>query len=168
MKLYFILFGLISASFAGWSVHQTSATNSLIVSATLGTKAYFTGGSNTNPGLIDIYDASSNSWSTKTRPTSGGTYSMIAAAGNVVAIAGGMGEEDFSSTVDILDTTTDTWSTISLGRGTALGTGFGIAGKLVFVGGFTAAYSQDDTVDIFDATTFTHTTATFPVVYVFL
>ncbi|HVT86544.1 MAG TPA: PKD domain-containing protein [Chitinophagaceae bacterium] len=121
--------------------------------ATNGNKIFFAGGTTppTAPGLhpssrVDIYDVSTNTWSTAelSEPRWGLT---AVASGNKVYFAGGTGLSGSraaqSSRIDVYDLAADTWSTLELPRPGWYSSVAG-AGGIYFAGG--------TAIDIYDPT----------------
>ncbi len=126
---------------------------------------------------IDVYDVSSNSWSSTA--LSEGRYGVTAtAAGNKVLFAGGFRSYtrddepyDFLGIVDIYNLSTNTWSIAQLSEARA-GMATAIVGnKVFFAGGYSTNYAggffnnasyatiYSNRVDIYDATNNTWSTA---------
>lgn len=154
--------------------HATlSEARSDIVSTSVGSKAIFAGG--TIPGYgsdisryttaVDIYDATSDTWSTaslskargRISVTSVGTKAIFAGGDNYTEV--GADDDEITATVDIYDSLTNTWSTANLARARHSISAISVGSKALFAGG-TAKNKNGEidkevsrTVDIFDAST---------------
>lgn len=118
----------------------------LSVAAAVGNKIIFAGGIPVpvGPGpnfsaTVDIYDATTNSWSTASlsQPRSGMT---VATMGTKVFFAGGTGmlpsgRVGLTSRVDIYDAVANTWSTMEMPHADGLLSSLASGNKLVIVGG---------------------------------
>ena len=152
-----------------WSVSALSATRgsktSHLCAASVGTKAMFAGGtdSNGNPtSLVDIYDAVTGTWATAS--LSQARYSLAAVTvGSRVIFAGGTksNQHIYSDMVDIYNDQTGTWSTATLSQARSELAGATLGTMAIFAGG--NAYSgihYSDVVDIYDTATDTWSTTT--------
>ena len=131
------------ASTNSWSVIQLSEPRSGLAVASHGNKVFFAGGFKSLgfqnivvSNKVDIYDISSNSWSTTTL-SEARTGMAATTVGHKVMFAGGnyFGWWPVSNRIDIYDVSTNTWSTTSLSEarsGPAVGT---INDKAFFAGG---------------------------------
>jgi len=122
--------------------------------ASAGNKILFAPGypSGTVSSRIDIFDISTNSWSTAelSQPRTGVTTVVL---GNKIFLGGGWAGRDPSSRVDIYDAVTNTWSTaeLSMARGNMCAAAAG--NKVLFAGGANGFFKYSTTVDIYDAVT---------------
>jgi hypothetical protein len=123
---------------------------------------------------VEIYDALSNSWSTKTFSQAQTQYSP-AAFDNKIYLAGGYtstfgADYTFSDVVHIYDVITNTWSTTTMSQPKALMTAVGRDGKIFWAGGFDSAWADanDDYVrlvndiEIYQINTGSHSHHFFP------
>jgi hypothetical protein len=97
-------------------IGNLSIARNLIATVAAGNKIFFAGGRNSTGHVsrVDIYDISSQSWSTA-ELSSARIHIKAIACGNKVFFAGGDGEGDEnSSRIDIYDLTTQLWSTAEL------------------------------------------------------
>ncbi len=146
--------------------HTSGATPGLIdngVAVSAGTKALFAGGTGTSStgyrsSAVNIYDVTTNSWSTTTLPSGPRQYLAGTAVGTKAFFAGGETSSAITAEVDIYDVSTGSWSTTALPSGprenlaaTTVGT------KAIFAGG-----SGSAAVDIYDTTTGTWSKGTLP------
>ena len=93
-----------------------SIARALVATVTAGNKIFFAGGRNNTGAVarVDIYDISSQSWSTTELSLARSLIKAIA-CGNKVFFAGGDGNGFLnSSRIDIYDLTTQSWSTAEL------------------------------------------------------
>jgi hypothetical protein len=154
---------------ATWSTAALSVPRGLIGAVTVGNRAYFAGGATTqSPGgnasgfsnLIDVYDATTNGWSTMTMPHFRYDFTPLAINGKIIFMGGGTPQ------VDIYDTTKNLWATTNLAEDSNSASRGGYAAAVVghqavFYGGTYGAQYQDH-IDIYDADTNTWTTKTLP------
>ena len=136
--------------------------------ASAGNKILFAGGSSTLDGhssRVDIYDITTQSWSTA--ELSEGRFDISAiAAGNKIFFAGGeIGDGTFpTKTVDIYDASTNTWSVAVLSEpGKRMATA-AAGNKVFFAGGeggvaASSRINRAETVDIYDLNTKTWSVA---------
>lgn len=151
-----------------WSSASLSLARSNLSAASLGTQAFFAGGTVPSGSFqavhsdrVDIYDASTGLWSTATLSE---RRSSIAAqqVGNQLVFAGGWSSPappaQGTATVDIYDTTSG-WSTatLSVPRVNIAST---TVGSLALFAGGSDLYSTSNAVDIYDSASGTWTTAT--------
>jgi len=135
--------------------------------ASVGNKIFFAGGSlyGRHSSRVDIYDITTQSWSTAELSQGRSQISAIA-AGNKIFFAGGeIGDGTLETkTVDIYDASTNTWSVAALsesGRNMAVAA----AGNKVFFaggeGGFSASsrLNRAESVDIYDLSSSTWSVA---------
>ena len=112
---------------------------------------------------VDIYDVSTNTWSTA--ELSAHRYGIAAiAVGNKIFFAGGeSGDGAFNSlysNVDIYDVSTNTWSVASLSLPRSSIAVAAIGNKIFFAGGeFNWNYDNTNLVDIYDVSTNTWSTS---------
>ncbi|WP_345954431.1 kelch repeat-containing protein [Mucilaginibacter sp. PAMB04168] len=134
--------------------------------AGIGSKIVFAGGFSYTTAkdgkyskTVDIYNTSTNAWTTA-QLSEAREGLAAAAAGNKILFAGGSSETTtYSKTVDIYDVVTNTWSTAQLSEGRHKLTATAIGNLVVFSGGANSSSSNSSTVDIYDVTTNTWTTA---------
>ncbi len=137
-----------------------------LVSATAGNKILFAGGIRGSgyTSRVDIYDITTNTWSTA-ELSNGDRQGMVAASvGNKILFAGG-GDNDngiVTSRVDIYDVSTNTWSIAELSKAREYLAATTIGNKVFFAGGgsWEPYYVGSDVVDIYDNSTNTWSTAT--------
>ncbi|MEP7377363.1 MAG: kelch repeat-containing protein [Chitinophagaceae bacterium] len=148
------------------AANQLSIARTFIAAATLGNKIYFGGGFNGTATVktIDIYDASTGSWSTSQLSVARENMAA-AAAGHKIVFAGGQTNNDyassfFSSAVDIYDDVTGLWSTASLSNPQTYINAGAAGNKILFGGGLSAPISE--TVDIYDVSANTWSTHRLP------
>ena len=157
-------------------IGSLSSARSGIKCATAGNKIMFAGG--WTPYLtsdIDIYDFSTNTWSTSTLTREYGldrAEITIASVGDKILLAGGsasMGDiyDIQSSKVDIYNATSNTWSTANLSEARHRSAATSVGNKVVFAGGGywvntpqNYHWVRSNVVDIFDNTTNTWTSDT--------
>jgi len=153
-----------------WTIAQLSQARQGMGVAVLGNKIFFAGGivprvgpphgcyitngGDTRRSEIDIYDASTNTWSTA--QLSSVRMPVGASAGNKVVFAGD--DEYFTAGIDMYDAGSNSWSTSSLSAGRQIYQP-AVAGNKIFFGGGSSGmmygansgnlYKQ---IDIYDAT----------------
>ena len=135
-----------------------------LVSATVGNKIFFAGGQRAITGYssrVDIYDITTDTWSTA-ELSSGDRLGMATARiGTKVFFAGGR-ENDTgipTSRVDIYDASTNSWSTAELSKARSYLAAATIGNKVFFAGG--GFYSMgSNVVDVYDNSSNTWTTST--------
>ncbi|MDB5222496.1 MAG: hypothetical protein JWN83_1163 [Chitinophagaceae bacterium] len=149
-----------------WSTAELSEGRFGIGSAVLGDKIFFAGGgvqqnnglgewqySGVSSSAVDIYDASSNTW---TRAQLGSERSPVgASAGNKVVFAGGDNNYP-SARIDIYDAVTNVWSTSSLSEPRHISQAATAGNKIFFAGGGVGIHSGSGghlskRIDIYDA-----------------
>ena len=145
-----------------WTSKSTNSNFKLSVgrynlaAAAAGNKIFFAGGltnSTTYSSVVDIYDISSESWSTTTLSVARSNLAA-AAAGNKIFFAGGLiNSTTRSSVVDIYDISSESWSTATLSLPRSRLAGAAVGNKILFAGGEYAANSATNIVDIYDITT---------------
>jgi len=150
-----------------WSVHWLVPDNPQFTHfrlgaaiASVGDKILFAGGGDgmgdNQTSRVDIYDASSGSWSKADLSTErqGVTAAVV---GNKVLFAGGFGYAvgnnwgEFN-TVDIYDNSNNSWSTTALSQARMDITATTAGNKVYFAGG-RSGVNASNAIDIFDATT---------------
>ena len=136
--------------------------------ASAGNKILFAGGLLENwqySSRIDIYDITSNTWSTS-ELTVPGYHIKAVACGNKIILAGGEHDYGFPSKfIDIYDATTNTWSVDSLSQPRFDMTIGAVGNKVFFAGGEMRSLAGDysSTIEIFDLSTRSWTTTNFNV-----
>jgi len=138
-----------------------------LVSAAVGNKIFFAGGQRTITGYssrVDIYDITTNTWSTAELSSANRMGMAAATVGNKVLFAGGMENDNGiqTSRVDIYDASTNTWSTAELSKARAHLAAATIGNKVFFAGGgsWEPYFVGSNVIDIYDNATNTWTTAT--------
>jgi hypothetical protein len=137
-----------------------------LVSATIGSKIFFAGGQSATgyPSRVDIYDITTNTWSTAELSSVNRLGMATATVGNKVFFAGGIELDNgiTTSRVDIYDATTNSWSTAELSKARAYLAAATIGNKVFFAGGgsFDPSFVGSNVVDIYDNASNTWTTAT--------
>jgi N-acetylneuraminic acid mutarotase len=124
-----------------------------------GNKIFFAGGvsaPNTRSSRVDIFDITSQSWSTAELSIPRGYLSAVA-AGDKVFFAGGYAI-GASSRVDIYDLITQTWSIAELSEARAYIETAAVGNKVFFAGGSNGS-SYSSRVDIYDISANTWSTA---------
>lgn len=146
-----------------WSSANLSLARQGLAAATLGNKVFFAGGGYLNSSanwvnsdVVDIYDNSTNTWSTS--KLSEGRMDLAAISiGNKIYFAGGRSGMTVSKTIDIYDATTNTWSTSALSEPRAHMASIGVNNKIFWAGGLNSfsstSPSSSDNVEIRDITT---------------
>jgi N-acetylneuraminic acid mutarotase len=152
-----------------WSTAELSEGRNYLTAATLGDRVFFAGGGIwgplANPGLnyhvgskrVDIYDNSSNTWSTAS--LSEGRFELSSAvAGKRIYFSGGINDIfTISKRIDIYDSETGSWSVSELKEGKASHAGIVMDDKLLWVAGSTSpyqsGYSLSNQVEINDLST---------------
>jgi hypothetical protein len=138
-----------------WTTAELSVARGGIASAAAGNKVLFAGGWNwdndpsaiPNPTTVDIYDASTNSWSTSILTgrdwATGGIATTV--IGNKIYFAGG---SDFDggntiSTINIYDASANTWSTSALNKARGHMAGIAVGSKNYWAGGYESGLFTD-------------------------
>lgn len=134
-----------------WSVSHLSCAGNSIAAAAVGNKVFFAGGDhgfNQTPGIdrskqVDIYDLTTNTWSTSSlSEKKRGGHSAVT-AGNKIYFAGGETWPGSywaaSNKIDIYDNVTNTWSTSSMQEGKIAFASIILDNKIYWAGGFTGS-----------------------------
>ena len=148
-----------------WSTATLSQSRDDLAAVAAGNNVFFAGGYTYNSGtggafsnVVDIYNMSTNTWSTAT--LSLGRCGLAAAtAGNNVVFAGG-DNGGLSNVVDIYNTSTRSWSTATLSQGRYDLAGAAAGNNVVFGGGQQTSVALSNVVDIFNTSTGSWSTAT--------
>jgi len=126
-----------------------------IAVASAGNKILFAGGGNyTDPNTyvvssrVDIYDITTNSWSTAELNVAR-TWIGAVAAGNKIFFAGGIIGGDDQNVVDIYDVSASTWSVSHMSRSVYYSAAATVGNKVFFAGASKGIYATN-TVDIYD------------------
>jgi len=145
-----------------WSIIQLSEARAGLAVASHGNKVFFAGGIKSLgfqnvvvSNRVDIYDISSNSWSTATL-SEARTGIAATTAGDKVIFAGGdyFGWWPVSNRIDIYNATTNTWSTASLSEARSSLAAATIDSRGFFAGGITGFNtSPSHNVDIYNDST---------------
>jgi hypothetical protein len=154
-----------------WSTAELSKPGYNIIAIAAGNKIFFAGGGygtylpngNNNPtgySTVDIYDASTNTWSVTSLSESRG-YMSAGVIGDKVFFAGGIDSRgDAVSKVDIYNITTNTWSIAALSVPRGGVSPVTLNNKIYFAGGFYYPPFPADTnftvlsrIDIYDNAT---------------
>ena len=131
-----------------WSVSQASLARSGVASVAVGNKVFFAGGVDFDEinydvydpvSVVDIYDISTNSWSTANLSEARGCCKAVV-SGNKIFFAGGLKANNIlSDKVDIYDIQTNSWSSTQLpGGARTLGAVVALQNKIYFCGGYKA------------------------------
>jgi hypothetical protein len=146
------------------TVHFSTARTAM-KSATVGSKIFFVGGEVTGSPLgtsattrVDIYDASTNTWSFSDLPSPAFDVYSYAVVGNKVFFA--TDRAPYTGKVDVYDTSTGLWSEIDLPEHQAAPTATTVDNKVYFAGGWVNAPTNklSNVVDIYDNATGTWST----------
>lgn len=142
-----------------WSTAELSEARSHITAASIGNKVIFAGGLSKNApsnfsfsDRIDIYDVSTNQWTTATLSEARSTM-KAAVVGDKLLLAGGVKSHEFSDKVDIYDASAGTWSVATLSVKRVVSSTARLETKVLF---FTGPFSDQDftsSMDIYDAAT---------------
>lgn len=146
-----------------WSVAELSLPRYSMAVAVLGTKIFFAGGAEGGwwDGIItyskvDIYDASTNTWSVANLSQARG-WITAASVGNKVFFAGGITDNYANSpTIDIYDVSAGSWSIAYLSTARSSLSAETVDNKIYFSGGLAggnAYYNPSAVVDIYDNNT---------------
>ena len=139
-----------------WTTAELTIARFGIAAVAAGNKIFFGGGFNVIPNgsgfdihdesRVDIYDVSTNSWSTTelSVPTSGMAAVTV---GNKVFFAGGNYDVYTSANLFIYDISTQTWSGSSITSRSAL-SAISINNKIYFAGGYDVDWMGDNAFDI--------------------
>lgn len=138
-----------------------------LVSASVGNKIFFAGGQRTMTGYssrVDIYDITSNTWSTSELSSNNRIGMATATLGNKVFFAGGAELDNGTQTsrVDIYDASMNSWSTAELSKARSYLAAATVGTKVFFAGGgsYEPYYVGSNVVDIYDNATNSWSTAT--------
>ena len=154
---------IYDASTNGWSNAYLSSERQALVATTLGNKVFFAGGFGYPDGsnwgefnTVDIYDNTTNTWSTAI--LSEARMNLAAAScGNKVYFAGGRKATTISKTIDIYDVSANSWSVSSLELPRANLTGIAVDDKLYWVEGYNTFTNGGSTlnnnVEVFNTNT---------------
>ena len=153
-----------------WSVAELSEARINPAAVSLGNKIYFGGGCPLDGGLqvtpsgrVDVYDATTNSWSTAELSEARTSLAGVS-IGNKIFFAGGWGNNGFSKKVDSHIGVTSQWSIDSLSEARSGLVSATLNNKAFFAGGWigglpnTPAYSSK--VEIYDNATQSWSVAT--------
>ncbi|MCP3916685.1 MAG: hypothetical protein GY711_14110 [bacterium] len=159
------LLALAPAALCQWTTDTLSVARDEIGATSIGTLALFGGGftgSFTVPPVrydtVDIYDASTDTWSTATLSMARSWPAATSADGRAF-FGGGRNAAGPTRRVDIYDSQADTWTTAELSQGRDLLVAASAAGKVFFAGGRISTDAPSSLVDIYDTQTDTWTTA---------
>ena len=137
-----------------WTTAELSEARFDIAATANGNKVLFAGGYYYGSPLlfptsnrVDIYDASTNSWSISALSEPRSNIKAVS-VGNKMLFAGGVGNNNVSGKVDIYDITTGNWSSASLIQPRIINEVASIGNKILFFSGF----SQTNSVymDVYD------------------
>jgi N-acetylneuraminic acid mutarotase len=138
-----------------WSVALLSELRAYIGAAAVGNKVLFAGGKKHFENVhssdfktsdrVDIFDLSSNTWSTATL-SEGRAYIAAVTAENKVYFAGGRPYYNPSSTIDIYDNGTNTWSTSSLLEPKGMSSGIAAGANIYWAGGMSSHGPSDESL----------------------
>lgn len=135
--------GMIAAG-----VYSASGYPQSSQAAVVNNKAIFYAAEMTTDGrplnqMINIYDASSSSWSVNHFPDRGRWFYGSTVVDNKVIYAGGEGvDSNISKTIDIFDATSNSWSIMNFNDGRRGMTVNSIGNKVVFAGGYITRYDS--------------------------
>ena len=151
-----------------WTTATLSQARNGLGAAVVGNRVLFFGGCSEGESncdrrtrTLDIYDATTDSWSTARLPRTGGLRATTVGT-KVLFSSGERHLCERSALVDIYDSNTQKWSTATLSQrrcDLAIAT---VADKVLFAGGCASPYSCEDysnVVDIYDASTDSWSTA---------
>jgi len=156
-----------------WSTAELSIPRKAMAAAVSGTKVVFAGGGDHNDSwfnkdyaTVDIYDASTNTWTIDSLSTA--RWGLAGQSiGNKVFFAGGYNGYYCATlnVVDVFDLTTNSWSTTSLSADRYFLSAETIGNKIYFAGGdriLPGCYngSTSNRIDIYDNTTSSWSTST--------
>ncbi|MBF0443815.1 MAG: hypothetical protein HQK54_18045 [Oligoflexales bacterium] len=150
-----------------------SLARSGMAAITVGSKTLFAGGyvsKNTGAdrysNVVDIYDASTNTWSQATLPKALGKVIATSVGSKAIFASGGIYPDD-SDAVDIYDESTNTWSQATLSKARSAIRATSVGSKAIFAGGLytqktlsVSSSNFSNVVDIYDASTNTWSQAT--------
>jgi Kelch motif len=145
-----------------WSSANLSVPRFGFAVASAGTKIIFAGGSTYNTGAfnfnetpsnaVDIYDVSSNTWTTSQLPEAK-NFLAAASLGSKIVFAGGFNGSGYSSEADIYDVNTNTWSSAQMSQARGFLAGAAAGDDIIFGGGEITGYFPTSTVDIYNIKT---------------
>ena len=145
-----------------WSTAHLSTARADMTAVTVGNKIFFAAGEAfgiSATARVDIYDASTNTWSFSDLPSPTSTVFSYAVVGNQVFFVTDRAPD--SGKVDVYDTSTGLWSEIDLPEHQAFVTATTVGNKVYFAGGWVndPAFKLLNVVDIYDNATGTWSTA---------
>ncbi|ANE51296.1 Kelch repeat-containing protein [Flavisolibacter tropicus] len=136
-------------------VGKLSQARSGMAVVAVGNKILFAGAWETNnthsSSRVDIYDVTSNSWSSA-ELSEARSHMAAVAAGNKAFFAGGM-RSDMYATVDVYDAATNTWTVDSLSAPRYAIAAAAVGNKVFFAGGINSKGVSSTVVDIYDLST---------------
>lgn len=165
---------IYDASAGSWSKASLSVPRFALAAASIGSKIVFAGGSTYFTGVgnfaeqptaaVDIYDMSSNTWSTAKLSVARNFITAVA-SGTQLFFAGGYDGTAYSNVVDIYDVSTGAWTTATLSTARGFLAAAASGSEVLFAGGVTggtgnANYIPSDVVDIYNTGSGTWTTST--------
>ncbi|MBK7641862.1 MAG: hypothetical protein IPJ19_02240 [Planctomycetes bacterium] len=157
----------VQSNTAAWSVAHLSHERAMMGVAVCGNKVIFAGGFDlvSTRSEVDIYDLSTNSWSTSTLPLSQAFYGASVGVGDQAYFFGGITGPGASAVVtdvvQIYDATNGTWTVDSLPAGPRSLAAVAAVGNMILVGGGTdGSGATFDVVEVFDTSTGTWLPAT--------
>ena len=142
-----------------WTTATLSQARYALAGTSVGNRAYF-GGGWTAPGgdysplsgNVNVFDATSGSWSLAAPlPTPRSDLAAAAGVGKVFFAGGGPYGSTMSNEVDILDVSAGTWLTTTLSQPRRCAAAASAGGDVLFAGGGTTYPAVSNVVDIFNA-----------------
>ena len=135
--------------------------------ASAGNKIIFAGGvdrSGSESSFVDIYDISTNNWTTAAISLARENITAVANGNKIFFAGGGYWYGDYHSKVDIYDVVTNNWSATSLSEPKTLVAAAAVGNKVMFAGGYKTSGDEYPnniitTVDIYDLSTSSWSTA---------
>jgi len=155
---------IYDASTNTWSIAELSKGRESLAAVTLGNKVFFAGGLTwetsatgystwANSNAVDIYDNSTNTWSTAFLSDSRSDISATV-VGNKVFFAGGLYKfYNGSSVIDIYDADNNSWSTSNLQKAKGSMASIAVSNKIFLAGGVSSISNFSGEVEIRDVNT---------------
>jgi len=153
--LFLSLFFTVLFSYGQWTYSNLSTSKWAGGATSLGSKAYFAGGTNIPETIfyskIEIYDVKTKTWSTSDL-SAGREFPAGIACGSKVFFAGGANLNGSVDIVDIYDTITQKWTVEHLSEPRNIVAAATKGNKVLFAGGFNNNIPSN-VVDIYDIQT---------------
>ena len=138
-----------------WSTAELSVARIGMAVAVSGNKIFFAGGYDTDGAAfvwkynnVDIYDASTNTWSVDSLSSARSNVVGAAEGGKVFFAGGGW---PLSNVVDVYDLVTNSWSALALSEAREIMSGVAANNRIYFAGG--QHFNSSNRIDVYDNAT---------------